>query len=110
MQIMKKNSNSKLLQFFILTFLFSWILWLPGILITYNLINTSPEIIIINNILQWIAGTGPSIVALYMIIKYEGKTGIKNIFNRVLKFKLGYWYIPLFLLLPILSAKLERKT
>lgn len=105
MSTMKKktdSSNQQLWQFFLLTFLFSWLLWLPGMLITYNLINTSQTFITISNIIKWVAGMGPSLAAIYLVIKVDGKTGTKKLFKRVLQLKLGYWYFPVFLLLPIM--------
>ena len=96
------SSNQQLWQFFLLTFLFSWLLWLPSMLITYNLITTSQTFITISNILNWVAGIGPSLSAIYLVIKFDGKTGAKKLFKRVLELKLGYWYFPVFLLLPIM--------
>lgn len=99
---MKNNKSShQLWQFFLATFLFSWLLWLPGILITYKLISPSPNLISISNVLKWIGGIGPSLVALFLIIRDEGKKGVKKIFNRVIALKLGYWYLPVFLIIPI---------
>ena len=48
----------RLWQFFFLTFLFSWLLWLPGILTTQGLIepNASLERLVV--VLQWAAGVG----------------------------------------------------
>ena len=102
--MIKKNSshtNQSLWQFFFITFLFSWLLWLPGVLITYNLINPNQTLITINNILQWVAGIGPSLAAIYLIIRNDGKKGIKKLFRRVMNLKLGFWYFPVFLMLPI---------
>lgn len=95
------SSNQQLLQFFLLTFLFSWLLWLPSILITYNFITPSQTLIRINNILKWVAGIGPSLAAIFLVIKFDGKGGLKNLIKRVWYKKLGYWYFPLLLMLPI---------
>ena len=99
--MIKKVLHSEIFQFFLLTFLFSWILWLPGILVTYHLIETTPTIDSINNILKWIAGLGPSLSGIYIILKYKGKQSLKELFKRVFKFKLGIYYISLFLLFPV---------
>lgn len=97
-----ESPNQQLWQFFTLTFLFSWLLWLPGVLISYKLINPGNTFIAIMNVLKWVAGMGPSLAALYLIIRYDGKTGLKTLLQRVLKLRLGYWYIPTFLLLPVI--------
>jgi membrane protease YdiL (CAAX protease family) len=101
---MNKKTNSsfdRLWLFFLLTFGFSWILWLPGLLLTYGLINPSQTLTTINSVLQWVGGIGPSLAALALIIKDEGKTGVKDVFKRAFQLKLGYWYFPLFLILPL---------
>jgi hypothetical protein len=100
---MKINSNTatrQLGQFFLCTFLFSWILWLPGLLITYNVVAPAQPWIVISNILKWAGGTGPSVAAIILTKKQAGNTGIKELFGRVVKIKLGYWYLPALLLLP----------
>jgi membrane protease YdiL (CAAX protease family) len=90
----------QLCQFFIFTFLFSWLLWLPNVLLTYDLITANNTIQSFNNVLIWLAGTGPSLVAIILITRQEGKAKLKDIFIRVVKLKLGYWYLPIFLFLP----------
>ena len=92
------QSKNQLLYFFILTFIFSWLLWLPGILYTYKLINPTPLILNIIGITNWIGGIGPSLIAFVLVFKNEGKAGAKKLFVRILQFKLGRWYLPIFLL------------
>lgn len=96
-----KVFHNNIVQFFLLTFLFSWLLWLPGILVTYGLVETTPAIASMNNILQWVAGIGPSLAGIYIIFKGEGKSGLKELLKRVFQFKLGFIYIPLLLLFPL---------
>jgi CAAX protease family protein len=96
------KSGNHLLKFFLFTFLFSWILWLPGVLYTYQLINPSESIKSLIEIFNWIGGIGPSLIAFLLIFKNEGKQGTKNLFKRILKVKLGYWYLIIFLLIPVL--------
>ncbi|MCX6175684.1 MAG: type II CAAX endopeptidase family protein [Ignavibacteriales bacterium] len=96
------SPNQQLIQFFLLTFLFSWLMWLPSILITYNLITPSQTLITINNVLKWVAGIGPSLTAIILVIKFDGKVGLKKLFKRVWNIKLGYWYFPIILMLPII--------
>ena len=96
------QSKNQLLYFFILTFIFSWLLWLPGILYTYKLINPTPLILNIIGITNWIGGIGPSLIAFVLVFKNEGKAGAKKLFVRILQFKLGGWYFPIFLLIPFL--------
>ncbi len=95
-------SVNQLVQFFVLTFLFSWLMWLPGILYTYQLINPGQFVIDLIKIMNLVGGIGPSLIAFIITFKNEGKHGAKQLFNRVLKVKLGYWYLPIFLIIPVL--------
>lgn len=100
--VMKTDPSSRQLwHFFILTFLFSWLLWLPGVLITYKLIDPGKTFIAITHVLQWVAGMGPSLAALVLIIRHDGKTGLKTLWQRIADIRLGYWYVPALLLLPV---------
>ncbi len=99
----KANASvNQLVQFFVLTFLFSWLMWLPGTLYTYQIINPGQFVIELVKIMNLVGGIGPSLIAFILTFKNEGKHGAKQLFNRVLKVKLGYWYLPIFLIIPVL--------
>jgi membrane protease YdiL (CAAX protease family) len=87
--------------FFILTFLLSWLAWLPGVLITNHFIKANEFVLQLDNILKWLGGAVPSLVAFFLIYKEQRFKGLKTLISRVFKLKLGYWYIPIFLILPI---------
>jgi len=97
-----RNKNSDYLwRFFAFTFLFSWLLWLPNVLITHGLIPENKTAETIAEIGNWLAGIGPSLAAIWIILKYQGKSKFKELINRIFALRLGSWYWPLFLLLPI---------
>ncbi len=87
--------------FFILSLLLSWLAWLPGVLITYHYIKPNEFVLQLCNILRWIGGMVPSLVAFFLIYKEQGFSGIKTVIFRVFKLKLGYWYFPIFLIVPV---------
>lgn len=100
----EKKINMKikgLWSFFILTFLLSWLVWLPGVLITNHYIKPSEFVIQLDSILKRIGGVIPSLVALFLIYKEQGNSGIKALISRVFKLRLGYWYFPIFLIIPV---------
>ena len=88
-------------SFFILSFLLSWLMWLPGVLITNHYVEPQGFVVQLDNILKWAGGVVPSFVAFYLIYREKGKNGIKTLLSRVFKLRLGYWYIPIFLTIPV---------
>lgn len=74
---------------------------IPGILITYGLITPGHTLIKINNAMKWLAGIGPSLTAIILVMRSDGKEGLKKLFRRVWNGKLGSWYFPVFLMLPV---------
>ena len=96
-----RNSNGQLWEFFLITFGFSWVCWLPGLLLTYGLLSPNTPISTAASILQWVGGIGPSVTALVLIYRETGKAGLKHLFSRAVKFNLGVWYLPTFLILPL---------
>ena len=94
--------NRQALRFFLLTFLFSWLLWLPGVLITQGLLPPGARLKAVAGVCNWVAGTGPSLVALLLVLASGGKPAVRRIFARVLQARLGPWYWPTFLLLPVI--------
>ena len=93
--------TKRLLSFFILTFLLSWLSWLPGVLITNHYIEPNEFVKQLANILKWIGGVAPSLVAILLIYKEQGFSGIKTLLSRVFKLRLSYWYFPIFLIIPV---------
>lgn len=87
-------------SFIILTFLLSWLAWLPGVLITNHYLEPNEFVIQLDNILKWIGGLIPSLVALLLIYKEQGYNGVKGLISRVFKLRLSYWYFPIFLIIP----------
>ncbi|MHC4728909.1 MAG: hypothetical protein ACYS17_16965 [Planctomycetota bacterium] len=72
-----RTTGDGLWQFFVLTFLFSWLMWLPGVLRTGDLLG--PYELFpgsIQNAMQWIAGTGPSLVAIFLTFRKRGRKGL----------------------------------
>jgi len=47
-----------------------------------------------------VGGTGPSVAAVLLTLKHDGYAGIKKLVRRVWDIRLGYWYLPVLLLLP----------
>jgi membrane protease YdiL (CAAX protease family) len=68
---MTTQTRNDLTQFFIITFAFSWLIWLPGVLI--------PSFPIPGKVLEILGALGPAVAALYLTWRAEGKNGLKCI-------------------------------
>ena len=75
---MKEISNRRLVQFFIITFAFSWILWLPQVL-KFNRFAELPDIV---DLPVMFATFGPTVTAFYLVWKQDGKEGAKTLWLR----------------------------
>ena len=98
----EKNESKNLFLFFVITFLWSWLFWLPEILWNVHL---------------FFGSFGPLVSALILTYKNEGKTGVVSLFKRAFNFKFKkIWLIPTFLIFPfimfvsyVLSSLIEGK-
>jgi membrane protease YdiL (CAAX protease family) len=68
---MQTQTRKELAQFFGITFAFSWLIWLAGILI--------PNFPIQGQGLEILGALGPALAALYLTWRAEGKEGFKRI-------------------------------
>ncbi len=98
----RSEQSDRLWQFFLLTFLFSWLMWLPGILLTYELVGSGSTISALDDAGKWIGGLGPSLIAVILTFKINGRSGVKHLLRRALNFRLGRWHAPTWLLIPVL--------
>lgn len=99
MNLKIEKEHSLLIQFFLLAFVISWLIWLPALLRTLNIMKYNFSNIILVGIGAW----GPSVSAFILTYKIDGREGLKSLLKRA--FKLPHkkaWLIPTFLLLPCL--------
>jgi len=93
-----KEEKMNLVLFFVITFLTSWILWLPSVLVNFGIISSGPI-----QILGQFAVFGPFIAAFALTLKNLGKDGAKTLFISGWNIKFNKKWI-LVLFLPILIA------
>jgi len=90
---MNKKNLSRLVLFFAITFIFSWMAWGVG----------AGK----NAVLHVIGTFGPTLTALILTLCYEGSTGLQSILSRLLRWRLGCrWYIFVFgstIIIPVLA-------
>jgi len=91
--------SKNLVLFFIITFAWSWLLWIPQVLDTMGF-----EINIILLFLGNLAVFGPSVSAIIVTGIASGKDGIKKLLKKGWKhdFK-KIWLFPIFIIIPVIS-------
>jgi membrane protease YdiL (CAAX protease family) len=100
MDVKENSNNSFPWKYFIITFTFSWIIWLPGIFQSRGIISTPlPAIVIFI-----IGGFGPFISSFYLTSKKESKPGVKRLWKRAFNFKIPLKWLAFIFLLPVCIA------
>ncbi len=82
-------------KYFVITFAFSWIIWLPGVLAARGLFELPvPELVLVG-----IGAFGPFVSAFYMTRRNQGKEGVKTLIKRALNFRIPLgWLAGIFVL------------
>ena len=87
--------------FFLLAYLFTWSNWLPQALNSRGL--TSAQV---PGFLSLLAGYGPALAAILVAWLADGRPGLRDLFGRLLRWRVGIrWYL-VALLLPVLITTL----
>lgn len=87
--------------FFLLAYLFTWSNWLPQALVSRGL--TSAQV---PGLLSLLAGYGPALAAVLVAWLGYGRQGLRDLFGRLLHWRVGFrWYLTA-LFLPVLITTL----
>lgn len=100
---MQKLENNNLYLFFLITFAFSWLFWIPKALIAQGLMNPS----MFSNFLSFLnlGAFGPLVAAFYLTFHNNGKLGVIKLFKRGINFRFNKkWFVPILLLIPVISG------
>ena len=96
-----QNKKRNVWLFFVITFAFSWLVWLPYVLSGFNVIELSETVNSLMTLAVVIGAFGPMIAALILTGAKEGKQGIKAFFRRAFDFRTKAIYYLLALLIPV---------
>lgn len=105
----RPNTEPKwLVAFFVLTFAFSWTLWLPKVAVASG---TETGIAVIDDL---IAGTaslpeigafGPAVAAVLLVYYHAGRHGVTHLLKRAIDLSFHRrWFIPVLVLFPVLAV------
>lgn len=96
MNVREMSNNSFPWRYFIIAFVFSWILWCPGILQSREVISTPLPLLFF----IVIGSFGPFISSFYLTYRKEAKPGVKLLWKRAFNFKIPIKWLTLIILLP----------
>ena len=95
---MNQKTNQQLTQFFIISFIISWLLWLPGVLQS-NGFSDWPDIVRLPGMF---APFGPMIAAFWLTYRENGRFGLKELWMRARRQQFDKkWLLPALLIGPV---------
>jgi membrane protease YdiL (CAAX protease family) len=98
MPIYLTEEKKHLILYLIITFLFSWILWLPSLLSSLGILEEIP----LYGGLRLIGYFGPFVAAFSLTSYFEGTGGVRNLWSRGWDYKNTRFLLIAFFLLPML--------
>lgn len=96
------NNKRNILGFFIITFIFSWLLWLPFVLWGFGVIELNESVASLMTLAVMLGAFGPVVAAVILVGHEEGKLGVKQYFKRAFTFRVKPKYYVIALLLPLI--------
>src|ERR687896_1475399 len=80
-----------LISYFIITFAFSWLMFLPGVLTYYGVLSVAPSLI---GVLGIVGLLGPVLSGFLMTAITEGAAGVGDLLRRMVLWRVGIrWYL-----------------
>ncbi|MEN8240519.1 MAG: type II CAAX endopeptidase family protein [Chloroflexota bacterium] len=87
-------------QFFVVTFAWSWLIWLPLVLIGIGVFPQGKDLLALSTPVSILATFGPAAGAFYCLRTLNGKDAIRQYLRGLLDFRFGWraWLIPVLVL------------
>lgn len=98
-----KSDTHKLLQFLAITFIFSWVFWIPKALLGQGVIQPSA----LTNVLEFLnlGAFGPMVGAFVVTYMHDGWVGLKKLLKRAVSLNFNKkWLLPTLLLMPAIAG------
>lgn len=103
-----KHSSHNVLAFFILTFICSWLLWLPFVLAGFGVIQLPESVSSLMTLAVMLGAFGPLLAAIILIVRKDGRSGVKKFFRTAFNFRVKPIYYVLAFLLPLLITAVSH--
>lgn len=87
--------------FFATTFLLSWVVWLPLMLIRLDVL---PRLVSLDALtpIGLVGVLMPGVAATWLTARVAGRAGVRSLLGRLLRWRVGRWWWPVLLLQPVL--------
>ena len=87
--LLHSKRKAALFLFFLLAFIFTWSNWIPQALVSRGYLHME-----VPKFLGFVAGYGPALAAIITIAIFNRSTGLKDLFRRLILWKVGIiWYM-----------------
>ena len=91
-----------LISFFLIAFVFSWLMFLPGPLTYFGVLNLSDSVLLVLGITGLL---GPILSGFIMTAVTEGGPGIRRWLRRIVRWRVGFqWYLFALIGLPVVMV------
>lgn len=104
MKVQPNRTDRQLWMFFLITFVYSWLLWLPFVLENFNLIVLSDFNFSLMTLAVMLGAFGPLLASVVLIMRKSGWSGLKDFFTSTLSFRIKPFYYIVAFILPMLIA------
>ncbi|HEY6386084.1 MAG TPA: CPBP family intramembrane glutamic endopeptidase [Candidatus Acidoferrum sp.] len=83
-----------LLKFFLLTYAVTWACFITAVRISHGQAPSSPALALVSGFLLLLGTFAPSLVALWITARTEGRPGVRDLLRRVVQWQVGArWYL-----------------
>jgi membrane protease YdiL (CAAX protease family) len=99
------HEEAPISSFFLLTFAISWLIWLPGVLVSIGLVSLAFDTTVYT-ILNVAGGFGPTIAGLLLLYRTGGKAQLRDILHSAVGIqRIGVrWWLAILFLIPIIHS------
>lgn len=102
------TAKTRLVAFFVLTFAFSWLLWLPKVVVASGAetgIAVIDRIIVLIAALPEVGAFGPTVAAVLLVFHHVGWHGVTRLLRRAVDFAFPRkWLLPTLVLFPVFAV------
>lgn len=96
------KSSHNVRAFFLLTFIYSWVIWLPLVLSEMGILKTSDKIAVIEIMVFYLGAFGPLFAAVTIIAYKDGWPKVKRYLCQALDFRIKARYFLMAIVIPLI--------